>query len=200
MPQNPQFPGRRIPLDASGDYFIFLNYPKREGSADTMSHLEARATELMGHLGALARRYLFQDRPSRDEQVPLHRQELRVILTVGEAGVTSMGRMARELAVSVSALTAIADRLVGKGLVRRYRSEQDRRVVLVELTDQGRRIHERRRQGRLRMATAMLRALDDSDQEGFLEFMRKIRAAAIDGADAAGAAKPPPLQGKAQRK
>jgi DNA-binding MarR family transcriptional regulator len=164
-----------------------------------MGHLEVNATELMGHLGALARRYLFQDRPNRDEQQPLPRQEMRVLFTVGEAGVQTMGRMARELAVSVSSLTAIADRLVAKGMIRRYRSEKDRRIVLVQLTEQGHRIHERRRRARLRMATAMLGALNERDQDGFLKFMRKIRAAAIDEAGAAPVNKRPSKPGKAQR-
>ena len=166
-----------------------------------MGNLEVKAAELMGHLGALARRYLFQDKPSRAERVPLARQELRVLLTVGEAGVLTMGRMAGELAVSVSALTAIADRLVAKGLIRRYRSEQDRRVVLAELTEQGRRIHERRRHARLRMATAMLGALNERDQNGFLKFMRKIRAAAIDekGTARVGKQRPPAQRRKARQ-
>jgi DNA-binding MarR family transcriptional regulator len=167
-----------------------------------MASIETKAAELMGHLGALARRYLFQDTPDREEEVPLARQELRVLLTVGEAGVQTMGRMAHELAVSLSALTAIVDRLVAKELVHRYRSNKDRRVVHVELTDQGRRIHERRRRARMRMATAMLEALTRRDQDGFLTFMRKIRAAAIDDAGAARVSKqqrPPARTGKARR-
>jgi DNA-binding MarR family transcriptional regulator len=147
-----------------------------------MDSLETRATELMGHLGALARRHLFQDRPTRDDHAPLARQEFRVLLSVGEAGATTMGRLARELAASMSSLTSVADRLVAKGMIRRYRSDRDRRVVLLELTEQGRRIHERRRRARLRMATAMLQTLNERERAEFIALMRKIRAGATEEA------------------
>lgn len=147
-----------------------------------MDTLETKATELMGHLGALARRFLFQDRMTRGAQVPLARQEVRVLLTVGEAGTATMGQLARELAASMSSLTSTADRLVAKGMIRRYRPESDRRVVLLELTRHGRQLHELRRKARLRMATAMLRTLNETERDGFLDYMRKIRAGALEGA------------------
>jgi DNA-binding MarR family transcriptional regulator len=147
-----------------------------------MGSLETGATELMGHLGALARRYLFQDKPTRDDHTPLARQEIRLLLSVGEAGAATMGRIARDLAASMSSLTSVADRLVAKGMIRRNRSDQDRRVVLLELTEQGRRIHEHRRRARLRMATAMLRTLSAPERAEFIALMRKIRAGATEEA------------------
>lgn len=152
-----------------------------------MDNLETKATELMGHLGALARRFLFQDRMTRGDQVPLARQEVRVLLSVGEAGSATMGQLARELAAPLSSLTSIADRLVAKGMIRRHRSDSDRRVVLLELTRHGRRFHELRRKARLRMATAMLRTLNETERDGFLDYMRKIRTGALEGATPAAA-------------
>jgi DNA-binding MarR family transcriptional regulator len=57
-------------------------------------------------------------------------------LYLGEA--STVAELARETQVDVGAMTRTLDRLEMKGLVRRVRSSEDRRVVNVELTDDGR--------------------------------------------------------------
>ena len=56
-------------------------------------------------------------------------------LYTGEA--STVAELARETQVDVGAMTRTLDRLEKKGLVRRVRSSEDRRVVNVELTDDG---------------------------------------------------------------
>ncbi|WP_374673325.1 MarR family winged helix-turn-helix transcriptional regulator [Ideonella sp.] len=51
--------------------------------------------------------------------------------------------LARELSLDAGAMTRALDRLEAKGLVRRERSEADRRVVRVALTDEGRQVAKR---------------------------------------------------------
>ena len=51
---------------------------------------------------------------------------------------STVAELARETQVDVGAMTRTLDRLEMKGLVRRVRSSEDRRVVNVELTDEGR--------------------------------------------------------------
>jgi DNA-binding MarR family transcriptional regulator len=48
-----------------------------------------------------------------------------------------MHQLSRSAGLSGSTMTRIVDRLVSKGLVRRYSSEEDRRQVCVELTPKG---------------------------------------------------------------
>jgi DNA-binding MarR family transcriptional regulator len=57
-------------------------------------------------------------------------------LYLGEA--STVAELARETQVDVGAMTRTLDRLEMKGLVRRVRSNEDRRVVNVELTTDGR--------------------------------------------------------------
>ena len=45
--------------------------------------------------------------------------------------------LVRELEIDAGAVTRLLDRLEAKGLVRRERSSEDRRVVLVHLTEEG---------------------------------------------------------------
>ena len=48
--------------------------------------------------------------------------------------------LVRELEIDAGAVTRLIDRLETKGLVRRERSSEDRRVVLVHLTEEGERL------------------------------------------------------------
>lgn len=54
----------------------------------------------------------------------------------GEA--TTVAELARECQLDTGAMTRLLDRLEAKGLCRRVRSQADRRVVNIELTDEGR--------------------------------------------------------------
>ena len=136
--------------------------------------LEGRADELMDLQGRLARRFLFPGRITNKDDLPLARQELRVLLALGEPAGCRMGALATLLVVSVSSLTAIVERMVSKGLVERRPSARDRRVVLVALTAQGQHQFEQRHQARLHMAEGMLGALNPAEQRRFLMLMRKI--------------------------
>jgi DNA-binding MarR family transcriptional regulator len=144
-----------------------------------------KAVELMKHLGAIARAYLFRDGGRAKRSPPLlSRHEIRALATLGDSGVCPMRTLASELAVSPSALTALIDKLVSKGLVRRMVSERDRRMVMVELTGRGQKRYEERRKNRLRMAEAMLSALNRDEGEQLLRLMGKIRTRTLGAASA----------------
>ena len=51
---------------------------------------------------------------------------------------TTVAELARECQLDTGAMTRLLDRLEAKDLVRRVRSQSDRRVVNIELTDEGR--------------------------------------------------------------
>jgi DNA-binding MarR family transcriptional regulator len=53
----------------------------------------------------------------------------------------AMSQLSIRLNVTSSNLTGVIDRLVRKGLVRRFRSQKDRRVQHIELTAEGRTVH-----------------------------------------------------------
>ena len=135
---------------------------------------EVPAEELVRLQDRLMRRFLFQHRHACKHDAPLPHQEVRVLFALAGSGPSAMGALARDLVVSVSSLTVIIDRLVARGLVERRPSDDDRRVVLVDLTPQGRRRHEERRRARLGMAKHMLDALTAPEQRRYLELMRKI--------------------------
>jgi DNA-binding MarR family transcriptional regulator len=68
--------------------------------------------------------------PTYPQWVPLHK------LHAGEAA--TVAELARECQLDTGAMTRLLDRLEAKDLCRRVRSMSDRRVVNIELTDEGR--------------------------------------------------------------
>jgi DNA-binding MarR family transcriptional regulator len=53
---------------------------------------------------------------------------------------TTMAELAREVSLDPGAMTRALDRLETKGLLRRVRSQEDRRVINLELTEEGREV------------------------------------------------------------
>src|SRR5690606_24240744 len=64
--------------------------------------------------------------------------QLVVLQAVAELGEVTSGRIAGEVSLSQGTVTVILDRLEEKRLIRRYRSQIDRRVVHSALTSAGR--------------------------------------------------------------
>ncbi len=60
-----------------------------------------------------------------------------VMRSINSRGPISSAELSRELCVTPSNITGIIDRLEKKGLVSRIRKEDDRRVVLITLTENG---------------------------------------------------------------
>jgi hypothetical protein len=78
------------------------------------------------------------------------------------------------LGVPLSTATHTIDRLVGKGLVIRVRSEQDRRVVQVEMSEVGKAFQTALRARHQAMARSWLTPLSPAERETFLNLMAKI--------------------------
>lgn len=63
---------------------------------------------------------------------------------LARSGELSAGQLATEAALTPATVTQMIDTLSAAGLVERSRSERDRRVVTIRLTDEGRRRHARK--------------------------------------------------------
>ena len=55
--------------------------------------------------------------------------EIHIIEKIGDREPVRMSEVARSIGVTLATLTVACDKLVSKGLVRRVRSQEDRRVV-----------------------------------------------------------------------
>jgi DNA-binding MarR family transcriptional regulator len=115
-------------------------------------------------LPRIARALLFDvaaDSPLWDLPLP----QMRALFTVGHRKSCTMGDLADRLGVAMSTVTQIADRLEQRGWLRRVHDPEDRRVVRLALTEEGRElVEERRRQRRERLEEALLQMPADSRQ------------------------------------
>ena len=66
--------------------------------------------------------------------------EIHTIDAIGTEGNKTMGEIANNLRITVGTLTTAINRLIKKGYVERKRIEEDRRVVIVNLTESGQKV------------------------------------------------------------
>ena len=104
----------------------------------------------------------------------LNIQELRVVEFLGDGGPRMMRELAEFLNVAVNSVTSIVDNLEKKELVRRVRSEEDRRIIHVELTSSGGLIYQDALNCVLQLHRTMLGALTEEEQEVLLMLIRKV--------------------------
>jgi DNA-binding MarR family transcriptional regulator len=101
-------------------------------------------------------------------------------LTMIESEKTTLGDVARRLMVTPAVVTGLIDRLEKRGYVRRINSTDDRRRVLLALTDEGRAAAESvSSQLQQEMASA-LRGFSASDLEQLDRSLTRLRPVATD--------------------
>ena len=107
----------------------------------------------------------------------LRSEEVETAFTIPQARVCALLRegpqpmtaLSRELDISLSAVTQIADRLERDGLVSRTLDEDDRRVRLLQLTEAGQERVQRRHAARLQRAHTILEAIPCRERAAVLE-------------------------------
>lgn len=146
-----------------------------------MTRLDRRAADLHVLVQDIMKRFHEVNASAANgPHVELNMQELRIVEFLGNEGPRMMRQLADHLTVAVNSMTSIADGLEQKGLVRRQRSEEDRRVIRVELTDSGRELYRSLIEVNLQLFRTMLRALTEDEQEIFMVLFRKIARAGLD--------------------
>lgn len=97
---------------------------------------------------------------------------------MGEA--STVAELARETQVDVGAMTRTLDRLESKGLVKRVRSSEDRRVVNVELTDEGRATAKKIPAVLCRVQNAHLRGFSHDEWQLLKSMLQRILDSAVE--------------------
>lgn len=101
-------------------------------------------------------------------------REMHTIEAIGSKSKRMMSEVAQDLGITVGTLTTSINRLIKKGYVERSRIEEDRRVVLVELTKKGKvanRLHERFHN---EMVKEMMDGLLDDEKEVLIRSLNKL--------------------------
>jgi DNA-binding MarR family transcriptional regulator len=136
--------------------------------------LERQSVQLLGYFDTLFQRLMLGPKGGAEPSLECSREEIRALILLGAAGSITMTSLADRLGVPLSTATHTIDRLVAKSLAVRARTEEDRRVVQVELSDHGKKLQAKMRIKHLAMARSWLEPLSSGERHLFLHLMAKI--------------------------
>lgn len=100
--------------------------------------------------------------------------DMHVIEAIGMEEARNMTSVARSLEVTTGTLTIAINSLVKKGYVDRVRSEEDRRVVLISLSEKGRRAYLHHRRFHERMIESVVEELTEEEQQILEKALAKL--------------------------
>ena len=98
-----------------------------------------------------------------DEFKDITNNDMHIIEAVGLSGENTMSVVAKKLGITAGSLTTSVNSLVNKKYVKRQRSEEDRRVVFLKLTEKGKRAYEHHREYHRQMTEAVISRLDENE-------------------------------------
>ncbi len=96
------------------------------------------------------------------------------VLRVLRRGAVTTGQLAAELRISAPAITQLTDRLLRKGLIERRPATDDRRCVIVALSEKGSCLIDKFRERRRDIFRGALAHLSETDQEQVIGVLVKV--------------------------
>lgn len=126
---------------------------------------------------------LEEDAIITDEYKDISNNHMHIIEAIGLGSDSTMSVVARKLGITAGSLTTSINSLVNKKYVIRERSETDRRVVYIRLTEKGRRAYRHHEDFHMQMTDAVIQKLDEKEipvllktLESLSEFFRGYKA------------------------
>ena len=101
--------------------------------------------------------------------------DMHIIEAVGTEDPKNMSTIAKSLAVTMGTLTTTMNSLIKKGYAIRQRSEEDRRVVYMSLTDKGKRAYKHHQEFHQEMIEAVMKDMDDNEREIMMGMLNRLR-------------------------
>lgn len=100
--------------------------------------------------------------------------DMHIIEAIGMGEPRNMSTVAKALKVTVGTLTIAINNLVKKGYVNRVRSEEDRRVVLLSLTEKGIKAFMHHRDFHDRMIKATISGLEKDETQVLVKALTNL--------------------------
>lgn len=131
---------------------------------------------------------LMQVRQIRDPLAHLHPDltgpQIHVVACLATRGLpTPMAELAHRIAASAPTMTGIIDRLERQGFVTRVRDDDDRRVVLIALTEAGQQVFETLRADATEKLTRLLGCLQTEERANLVHLIGRIVDALAEAPD-----------------
>jgi DNA-binding MarR family transcriptional regulator len=97
-----------------------------------------------------------------------------VLRSLRNKGPCNTSHLAQTLGVTLSAITALINRLFKQGLVSRERKADDRRQVWLSITPQGMNVLKEVEEKRHQMLAVLFSRLPENEREQLLNLLRKV--------------------------
>jgi MarR family transcriptional regulator, organic hydroperoxide resistance regulator len=159
--------------------FRTRNFVMRNGTTgerDAEREVSAKGADVDRILETLVYLYTESRRVTKDlaRQVGLTGPQVTAIKVLENFGELSLTDLSARMSATNSTVTGIADRMERDGLVERIRSETDRRVVRIRLTERGRELAGRIPVASMTLFAEALRSLDEHDRRDLTRILRKL--------------------------
>ena len=100
--------------------------------------------------------------------------DIHVIQAIGTGKPKNMSTIARELSVTVGTLTIAMNSLVKKGYVKRERGQEDRRVVYISLSANGKKAYDQHKEFHRQMIDGVLKELTPDETASLVKALNKL--------------------------
>ncbi|MBU3874371.1 MarR family winged helix-turn-helix transcriptional regulator [Faecalicatena sp. AGMB00832] len=117
---------------------------------------------------------LEEDAIITDEYKDISNNDMHIIEAVGLGDDSTMSVVAKKLGITAGSLTTSVNSLVNKKYIIRERSETDRRVVYIRLTEKGRRAYRHHEDFHMQMTDAVIQNLDETEIPVLLKTLESL--------------------------
>lgn len=145
-------------------------------AADLPADLDLVVEGIVERIGGINRRIRLMHEETL-EQLGLNYTDWHVLTAlhwVGEPYRHTAGDLARRAELTTGAMTSRLDALEAEGLVRRMRDPDDRRIVLVELTEKGLERHDQAMGIQAQKEALLADALTEREKEQLNSLLRRV--------------------------
>jgi MarR family transcriptional regulator, organic hydroperoxide resistance regulator len=136
----------------------------------------SKLAEVLDGFGEAMSRLMVDQLQKHLSELDLTLPQIQVLRILHRQGTVPTGKLAQCLRTSAPATTQLTDRLLRKGLIERRSSADDRRAVLVALSDSGQRLIDRFRERRNAVFGAALSQLSEAEQAQVVSSLQKVIA------------------------
>ncbi|WP_075717581.1 MarR family winged helix-turn-helix transcriptional regulator [Roseburia sp. 499] len=109
-----------------------------------------------------------------EEFKDISNNDMHIIEAIGKEEPKNMSAIAKRLSVTVGTLTIAINNLVKKGYVNRVRSEEDRRVVLISLSEKGEKAFDHHKRFHEEMVEATLQDLNGEETQVLVRALQNL--------------------------
>jgi DNA-binding MarR family transcriptional regulator len=102
--------------------------------------------------------------------------QIRALFTIDVKGEATAGELAKAAELSPASVSTMLDHLERDGIIERRRSDHDRRVVVVTLTESGRALLDKKRDAWRERGAQALAGLSDAELAAAADVMHRMAA------------------------